>query len=99
MISEVEFFHDIFEDFVCLEETIQDNEIWRSSSIIKLMKASHEIEDKQIITEGLKMILHLCKFRECGELIDFYEAGSYSINNLTRPDKYLVDSILRAEFT
>jgi hypothetical protein len=99
MISKTEFFHEIFEDFVCLEESIHDNDIWKSNSIIKLMKASHEIEDKHIITEGLKMILYLCKFAECGELIDFYEAESHSINDLTAADKYLVDTILKAEFT
>lgn len=99
MISETEFFHEIFEDFVFLEETLHDNEIWKSNSIIKLMNVSQEIEDKQIIAEGLKTILNLCKFRECGELIDLYESESYSINSLTKPDKYLVKSILKAEFT
>ncbi|MBY8991370.1 MAG: hypothetical protein KGD58_11500 [Candidatus Lokiarchaeota archaeon] len=99
MISEIEFFHDIFDEFVCLEETLQDNEIWKSSSIIKLMNVSHEFEDKQMLAEGLKMILNLCKFRECGELIDFYDSESYHVNDLTGPDKGLVDSILKAEFT
>lgn len=99
MISEVKFFHEIFKEFVCLEETLHDNEIWKSNSIIKLLKASHEIEDKHIITEGLKMILNLCKFRETGELFDFYESESYPIDELNKQDKFLVDSILRAEFT
>lgn len=99
MITETEFFHDIFEEFVCLEETFHDNEIWKSNSIIKLMKASHEIENKQIITEGLKMILILCNFRECGALINFYESKSCPICDLNEPDKFLLDSILKAEFT
>ncbi|MFX1374287.1 MAG: hypothetical protein ACFFA0_00605 [Promethearchaeota archaeon] len=99
MISETKFFHEIFEEFVCSEETFHDSEIWKSNSIIKLMQASNEIEDKQVITEGLNMIINLCKFRECGELIDFYESGSYHINDLDGPDKYLADSILKAEFT
>ena len=99
MISEIEFFHDIFEEFVCLEETLHDNDIWKSSSIIKLMNLSHEFEDKQMIAEGLKMILNLCKFREYGELIDFYDSKSYPVNDLTGPDKSLLDSILKAEFT
>lgn len=99
MISETEFFHKIFEEFVCLEETLHDNEIWKSNSIIQLMKASHEIDNKHLITEGLKMILNLCKFRENGELIDFYESESYSVDELGRSDKYILDSLLRAEFT
>jgi hypothetical protein len=98
LISEIKFFHEIFEDFVCLEETLDDNEIWKSNSIIKLMNASDEFEDKHLIAEGLKMILNLCKFRECGALIDFYESESYSISDLNEPDKFLLDSILRAEF-
>jgi len=99
MLLAVEFFHEIFEDFVSLEETFHDNEIWRSSSIIKLMNASRELENKEVVVEGLKMILNLCKFRECGALIDFYESGSYDIAELNAPDKVLVDSILKAEFT
>jgi len=99
LITETEFFHDIFEKFVCLEEDLHDNEIWKSNSIIKLMKASDEIESKQIITEGLKMILILCYFRECGYLIDSYELKSHPIKNLTKFDKFLMDSILKAEFT
>jgi hypothetical protein len=99
MLSAVEFFHEIFEEFVCLEETIHDNEIWRSNSIIKLMNASRELEDQQVVTEGLKMILNLCKFRECGALIDFYESGSYDTSELKTSDKNLLDSILKAEFT
>ena len=99
MITETEIFHDIFEEFVCLEETFHDNEIWKSNSIIKLMKASHEIENKHIITEGLKMILILCNFRECGALINFFESGSYPICDLNEPDRFLLDSILKAEFT
>ena len=77
MITETEFFHDIFEEFVYLEENLHDNEIWKSNLIIKLIKASDEIESKQIITEGLKMILSLCNFRECGALIDFFESESW----------------------
>ena len=63
------------------------------------MKASHEIENEHLITEGLKMILNLCKFRENGDLIDFYESESFMVDELRRPDKYILDSILRAEFT
>jgi len=99
LITETEFFHDIFEDFVCLEENLHDNEIWKSKSIIKLIKASDEIESKQIITEGLKMILSLCNFRECGALIDFFESESCPICDLNEPNKCLFDSILKAEFT
>jgi hypothetical protein len=99
MISAVEFFHEIFEEFVCLEETLHDNEIWRSNSIIKLMNASRELEDQQVVTDGLKMILNLCKFRECGALIDFYESGSYDITGLNNPEKLELTSILKAEFT
>ena len=99
LITETEFFHDIFEEFVCLEEDLHDNEIWKSNSIIKLMKASDEIESKQIIAEGLKMILSLCNFRECGDLIDSYESKSHPINDLTKFDKFLMESIIEAEFT
>lgn len=99
MITETEFFHDIFEEFVCLEENLHDNELWMSNSIIKLMKASDEIESKQIITEGLKVILSLCNFRECGYLIDSYGLESHPINDLTKSDKFLMESILKAEFT
>jgi hypothetical protein len=99
MISETKFFHEIFKEFVYLGENLHDNMVWKSNSIIKLMNISQEFEDKQMVAEGLKMILNLCKFKECGELFDFYESDSYSVNELTKPEKSLLNSILKAEFT
>ena len=95
---ETEFFDDIFEEFVCLEESFKDSEIWKSTSIIKLMKVSDEIENKHMIADGLKIILGLYKFKECGSLIDSYELESYSSNNLVELEKNIMDSILKAEF-
>jgi len=95
---EIEFFNEIFEEFICSEDDIQDNEIWKSNSIIKLMKASNGIENKCVLEDGLKIILNLCKFRECGHLHDPYKSESYSINAIMEPDKIILDSILRAEF-
>ncbi|MFW9783059.1 MAG: hypothetical protein ACFFFB_12320 [Candidatus Heimdallarchaeota archaeon] len=99
MITETELFHQIFEDFVSLEDNVNDNEIWKSKSIIKLMKMSNEVPNTQILEEGLKAILSLCKFRENGYLIDSYESESFSVDNLTEPEEMLLNSILRAEFT
>ncbi|MFX1325990.1 MAG: hypothetical protein ACFE8N_13635 [Promethearchaeota archaeon] len=99
MITETEIFHQIFEDFVSLEDNGNDNEIWKSTSIIKLMKMSYEIPNTQILEEGLKTIISLCKCRENGYLIDYYELESISVDNLTEPEKILLDSTLRAEFT
>ena len=98
LTTEIEFFDDIFEEFVCSEDVIQDNVIWKSNSIIKLMKALEEIENKCILEEGLKIILNLCKFSERGYLHDPYESESYSINDILESDKIILDSILRAEF-
>jgi hypothetical protein len=98
LTTEIEFFNDIFEEFICSEDNIQDNEIWKSNSIIKLMRASIGIENNHILEEGLKIILNLCKFRECGYLQDSYKSESYSVNSLMEPDKIILESILRAEF-
>jgi len=98
LTTEIEFFNEIFEEFVCSEDIVQDNEIWKSNSIIKLMRASDGIENKCILQEGLKIIINLCKFRERGYLHDPYKSESYSINDLIEPDKLILDSILRAEF-
>ena len=98
MTTEIEFFNDIFEEFVCSEEDVQDNELWKSNSIIKLMKASDEIKNKRILEEGLKIILNLCKHRESGYLHDSYQSESYSFNDIIEPDKTLLNSVLRAEF-
>ncbi|MHA2039290.1 MAG: hypothetical protein ACXACX_23080 [Candidatus Hodarchaeales archaeon] len=98
MTAEIEFFNEIFEDFVCSEDSINDSEIWKSNSIIKLMSALDRIESKYILEEGLKIILILCKFRKCGNLHDPYKSESYSINDIMEQDKYVLDSILRAEF-
>ena len=98
MTTEIEFFNDIFEEFVCSEDSIHDNEIWKSNSIIKLMKALDGIDSKCVLEEGLKIILILCKFRESGYLYDPYKSESYSINEIMEPDKKMLDSILRAEF-
>ena len=98
MTTEIEFFDEIFEEFVCLEDTIQDNAIWKSNSIIKLMKALEEIENKCILEEGLKIIINLCKFSERGYLHDPYESESYSINDILESDKDVLVLILKAEF-
>ncbi len=98
LTTEIEFFNDNFEEFICSENNIQDNEIWKSNSIIKLMRASTGIENKRILEEGLKIILNLCKFREIGYLQDSYNSESYSVNSLMEPDKIVLESILRAEF-
>jgi hypothetical protein len=99
LITETQFFHQIFEDFVCLEEDFHDNDVWKSKSIIKLMTMSGEIAPRQIVEEGLKVILSLCKFRERGYLIDPYESESYTVDKLAAPDKKLLYLILKAEFT
>ena len=98
LITETEFFNEIFEEFVCEDENFSDHELWKSNSIIKLMKVSSKIEDKRIIEVGLNIILSLCKFREYGNLIDSYELESYSIEDLKEPDNALLQSILLAEF-
>jgi len=98
LTAEIEFFNEIFEEFICSEDNIQDNEIWKSNSIIKLMKASNGAENKCVLEDGLKIILNLCKFRENGYLQDSYKSESYSVNDLMEPDKILLESILRAEF-
>ena len=98
MISETEFFHEIFENFLCLENQVNDNELWRSNSIIRLMQISCEIADTKVIEEGLKIILNLSKFHENGSLIDLYEFESYSLNELIEPEKRILKSILKAEF-
>ena len=99
MISEVEFFNEIFEDFLCRDNQVHENELWKSHSIIKLMQNSVEFEDKNIVEEGLKIIINLCKFKECGDLLDSYEQESYPVNHLIESEKILLNSILQAEFT
>jgi hypothetical protein len=97
LISEVEFFAEIFEDFLGLDNRGHGNDLWTSLAIIKLMQASYELEDKNI-EEGLKIIVNLSKFRECGILLDSYELNSYPINQLIESEKALLESILKAEF-
>jgi len=96
MITDVEFFNDIFEDFIDIGEDLHDNEIWRSNSIIKLMK---ELDNREVIEEGLKVILKLCTFKKDGYLFDLFESESYSSNTLLGPDKILMESILKQEFS
>jgi len=97
-MTEIDFFDEIFEEFVCTEDEIQDNAIWKSNSIIKLMKALEEFENKSILEEGLKIILSLCKFREDGYLHDPYQSESYLINDVMESDKAILESILKSEF-
>ena len=63
------------------------------------MHTSDEFEDKNLVEEGLKIIINLCRFKECGELLDFYETNSQSVNELPESEKTLLGSILKAEFT
>jgi len=98
MISEAEFFTEIFEDFVGLDNNFQENVLWKSNSIIKLMQVSDEAEDKKIIEDGLNIIINLCKFKECGYLLDSYEIESCPSKLLLEPEREKFDSILQAEF-
>ncbi|MBA7663011.1 hypothetical protein ES703_71044 [subsurface metagenome] len=98
MISEVEFFNEIFEDFICRDNQVHENELWKSHSIIKLMHNSDEFEDKKLVELGLKIIINLCRFKECGDLLDSYEIESQSVNELPESEKTLLNSILQAEF-
>jgi len=99
LISEVEFFTEIFEDFLCLDNRLYENDLWKYHAIIKLMQASDAFIDRQFVEEGLKIIINLCKFKECGDLLDSYESESYPINDLAESEKTLLGSILKAEFT
>ena len=98
LISEAEFFTEIFEDFVGLDNNFQENLLWKSNSIIKLMQVSDRTEDKKIIEEGLKIIIKLCQSKECGYLLDSYEIESFPINMLLEPERGMFDSILQSEF-
>jgi len=99
MIAEVEFFTEIFEEFLGIDNQIYENELWKAHSIIKLMHTSDEFVDKEIVEEGLKIIINLCRFKECGDLLDSYEQESHPINQLIESEKTLLNSILKAEFT
>ena len=99
MISETEFYSDIFEEFIDLDNLYQENELWKSNSIIKLMQISNGDDTKNVIEKGLKIILNLCNFKECGKILDSYEIESFDIRDLIEPEKRVFDSILVAEFT
>ncbi len=99
MIAEIEFFTEIFEEFLGMDNQIYENELWKAHSIIKLMRVSNEFVDKELVEEGLKIIINLCRFKECGDLLDSYEKESYPINELEESEKILLGSILKAEFT
>lgn len=99
MITETELFYEIFEDFIYLDNDIEENELWKSNSIIKLMQVSYETENKKIIEDGLKIILNLCNFNECGDLMDSYESESHSVTELMESEKNICKSILLAEFS
>ncbi|MFX1380190.1 MAG: hypothetical protein ACFFA4_13975 [Promethearchaeota archaeon] len=98
MISEVEFFGEILEDFLGLDGNFYENELWTSHSIIKLMHTSDEFEDINIVEEGLNIIINLSKFKESGALSDYYEKESHPVNELAQSEKTLIGSILKAEF-
>ena len=99
MISEVEFFTEILEDFLCVDNHFYENDLWKYHSIIKLMNASDDFGNKEIIEEGLKVIINLYRFKDCGDLLDSYEKESHSISELVESEKTLLGSILKAEFT
>ena len=99
MISELKFYEEIFDDFICMMKIFQGNETWKAQSIIKLMNVSKEIENKNIIEEGLKVILTINKFVNCGDLFDSYETESYSINESFEFERQYLGSVLKAEFT
>ena len=99
MISELEFYEDIFDDLICMMNIFQENETWKANSIIKLMNASKDIENKKMIEEGLKIILTINNSIKCGDLSDSYETESYPINESFEFERQYLGSVLKAEFT
>ena len=97
-MAEVEFFTEIFEEFLGMGNHSYENELWKSNSIIKLMQTSDALIDREIVEEGLKIIINLCRFKECGALLDFYDIESYDVNELHETEKSILGSILKAEF-
>ena len=47
MLAEVEFFTEIFEEFLGMDNHLYENELWKANSIIKLMNASDEYADNR----------------------------------------------------
>jgi len=99
LIIETDFITEILEDFVCIGKSFKENELWKSTSIIKLMQISHEMENQEIIEDGLKIILNLSELKKCGELLDSYEKDSFPINKPIETEKKELKSILKLEFT
>ncbi|MFX1477601.1 MAG: hypothetical protein ACFFCI_05685 [Promethearchaeota archaeon] len=97
MSLETEFFNDIFKSFLCIERRFDESDLWKSTSIIKLMKVSDRVENQHFIADGLKIILNLHKFNECGYLIDSYESESHPVSDLVEPEKEELISILKSE--
>jgi hypothetical protein len=94
MISEYDFYMNLYDEFI--ETRDQENEkiLWKTNSIIKLMKFTEGNEEGEFCENALRMIMVLFKHFSFSP----YELSSYNFDNKSNQDKDIITPILKQEF-
>ncbi|MFW9947630.1 MAG: hypothetical protein ACFFDX_12470 [Candidatus Odinarchaeota archaeon] len=94
MISEYEFYMNLYDGFIKTNNIENDKILWKMNSIIKLMKLTEERDTEEFCESGLRMIMAFFKSYQ----FDSCDIKSKDFDNSSIYQKKILMSILREEF-
>ncbi|MHA1658978.1 MAG: hypothetical protein ACTSUT_07630 [Promethearchaeota archaeon] len=90
----MEFYSNIFDDFLETNNDTKEKESWKCKSIIELMKISKGRVNNIFCENGLRIIMDLSNYY----YIFPHECESKSCVKLSKKEKLILISILKKEF-
>jgi len=94
MISEYDFYINLFDDFVETHDKENEKILWKTGSIIKLMKFTKSNEEGDFCENALRMIMLLFK----NYIFTPYELNSYELEITSNQEREIALPILKNEF-
>ncbi len=94
MISEYDFYMNLYDDFIKTNNFKNDKILWKMNSIIKLMQLTEGSEEGEFCESGLRMIMVLFNSYQ----FDSCDIKSKDFDNSSIHQKEIVVQILREEF-
>ena len=96
MINEIEYYHNIFDNFLEHKSNFNKREEWKDHSIIELMNILDEDESELFVQNALIILIALFEdyLRD-----SFFYRHSENIKNINKNDRKIVKEMLTKEFS
>jgi len=96
MINEIDYYYNIFDNFVEFKNDSNKRELWKDHSIIELMNILDEDESELFVQNALIVLIALFE----DYLHDsFFNRHSENIKNINKNDRKIVMELLKKEFS